>query len=134
MTRPRPSSRCYDGDCQWWSPLIGDEGLRAWQQHHRAEHTEQHQLPSVTWREQAMLAMRALAARGEPFVISQVIDYGVPDAPNPRTDWSNIQKEAVALGWIEATGRLGHSVRPSTKGSPVTEWRGTYAARRVAAA
>lgn len=50
---------------------------------------------------------------------------GYGDAPNPRTDWSRIQREAEALGWITQTGRLGRSVRPTAKGSPVAEWIGT---------
>jgi hypothetical protein len=91
------------------------------------------QLPAVDWHTEALRAVRALAAKGEPFVISQVLEYGVPDAPNPRTDWSRIQREAKDLGWIEETGRLGRSVRPTTKSSPCAEWIGTYAARRGAA-
>lgn len=92
------------------------------------------QLPSVDWHAQAMTAIRALAVSGRPFVISEVINVGVPDAPNPRTDWANVTNEAQALGWIEPTNRLGHSVRPKTKGSPVTEWVGTAKAREVSAA
>lgn len=91
-----------------------------------------HQLPSVDWHARALRAVLELAARGEPFVISEVIHLGVPDAPNPRTDWSNIQREAESLGWIKATGRLGRSVRPTAKKSPVTEWVGTAKARSAA--
>lgn len=106
--------------------------LRLLYDHHTRHHAPTPnvgQLPAVDWRRQALDAIRQLAATGRPFVISQVIHYGVPDPPNPRTDWPRIQADAVALGWIEPTGALGHSIRPTTKGSAVTEWRGTSAAR-----
>lgn len=124
-------------ECGWdVHNLPAGTATAAWDNHRARIHGEGGtvtQLPGVDWHEQALQAVRALAATGEPFVISQVIEYGVPDAPNPRTDWANIQREAEAFGWIIATGKLGHSVRPTTKGSPCTEWVGTYAATRRSA-
>lgn len=129
-----PEARCDHG-CIPVTVATPQEGCDWLWQHELEKHRGQpasalHQLPTVEWHTQAMQAIRALAMKGEPFVISQVIEFGVPDAPNPRTDWSRVQKEAENLGWIEQTGRLGRSVRPTTKGSPVAEWRGTYAATR----
>ena len=118
------------GDIQALSDLLWAHDAEA----HRGEPAAAiRQLPGVDWHTQALQAIRALAAKGEPFVISQIIEYGVPDAPHPRTDYANVQREAETRGWIEQTGRLGRSVRPTTKGSPVAEWVGTYAARRGAA-
>lgn len=99
---------------------------------HRGQQAEVTQMPAVTWHEQAMQGIKTLALSGKPFVISDVISLGVPDAPHPRTDWPRVTNEARDLGWIEQTGRLGHSARPSTKGSPVAEWRGTTKARNAA--
>jgi hypothetical protein len=128
-------ARC--GECSWEvHDLPPGTGTAAWQTHHDRTHGDAetlHQLPGVEWHEQALQAIRTLAATGQPFVISQVIKLGVPDAPNPRTDWSRIQGEAEALGLIEQTGRLGHSIRPTAKGSPCAEWIGTFAARRAVA-
>jgi len=106
-------------------------------QHDEQQHrgmVEIHQLRDVDWHSRALTAVLELASTGEPFVISEVIHLGVPDAPNPRTDWARIQKEAEELGWITSTGRLGHSVRPTAKRSPVTEWIGTAKARKARAA
>lgn len=100
---------------------------------HRGQQPEIVQMPGPDWHERAMQAVLALARSGRPFVISEVITYGVPDAPNPRTDWSRIQREAEGLGLITQTGRLGRSVRPTTKGSPVAEWVGTAKATGAAA-
>lgn len=129
-----PTMRCEFG-CIPITVATLNEGADLLWQHNAEKHrgitpTPIHQLPTVDWHSQALQAIRALATKGEPFVISQVIEFGVPDAPNPRTDWSRVQKEAENLGWIEQTGRLGRSVRPTTKGSPVAEWRGTYAMTR----
>ena len=123
-------AKCHE--CSWEiHGTVPGTALHAWRTHHDRVHgdaTTVTQLPGVDWHTQALQAIRALAAKGEPFVISQIIEYGVPDAPNPRTDYANVQREAETLGWIEQTGRLGRSVRPTTKGSPVAEWRGTWAA------
>ena len=124
-------------DCDWEQPAAtyGAASNALWT-HYLDTHTnlpapaEVKQLPAVDWHAQALAAIRTLSATGKPLVISQVIDLGVPDAPNPRTDWAKVQREAESFGWIEKTGALGHSVRPTTKGSPVTEWRGTFAVRR----
>lgn len=130
------SATCHE--CGWdVHDLPTGTGTTAWDTHRARIHGEGntvHQLPAVDWHTQALQAVHALAAKGDPFVISQVIEYGVPDAPNPRTDWSRIQGEAESLGWIEQTGRMGRSVRPTTKGSPCAEWRGTYAVTRHTAA
>lgn len=129
-------ARCLIEGCGWSASLLGDAGIAAFHRHVNTAHTDQgevHQLATVDWHRAALEAVHELARRGLPFVISQVIDFGVPDAPNPRTDWARIQREAEGLGWIEPTGRLGHSTRPTTKGSPVTEWIGTYAVRRTVA-
>lgn len=129
-------AKCFE--CGWDVQNLpaGTAAYNAWLSHRSNVHSEGRtvtQLPGVDWHTQALQAVRALAATGKPFVISQVIELGVPDAPNPRTDWARIQGEAEALGLIEQTGRLGHSVRPTTKGSPCAEWIGTYAARRAVA-
>lgn len=101
--------------------------------HRNGQLADIHQLPAVGWHRQALTAILDFASKGEPFVISAaLLAHGVPDAPNPRTDYSNIQREAVSNGWIEPTGKHGKSVRPTTKGSGVTEWRGTARVRRVA--
>jgi hypothetical protein len=127
--------RCGECDNQPEGFTSQKAALSAWRSHHDREHSldaSVHQLPTVDWHSRALRAVLELAAKGDPFVISEVIHLGVPDAPNPRTDWPRIQREAADLGWIVKTGRLGHSVRPSTKGSPVTEWIGTAKARRAA--
>lgn len=134
-----PVARClFDGGCGWSQPAADcREALRALDDHVDTEHfgraRDVVQMPTVDWHAAAMRGVLTLAKSGRPFVISQVIELGVPDAPRPRTDWARIQREAQLLGWIVPTGRLGHSVRPTTKGSPVTEWIGTAKAREVAA-
>ena len=99
---------------------------------HLGRQTEVRQMPTVDWHTQALTAVRTLAETGRPFVISEVIRLGVPDAPNPRADWGRLAKEAQELGWITPTGGLGRSVRPSAKSSPVAEWVGTVKGRNVA--
>ena len=91
-----------------------------------------HQLTTVDWHRQALQAVLAFARTGKPFVISAaLLSHGVPDAPQAG-DYRRIQAEAEANGWIEQTGRMGRSVRPTTKGSPCAEWIGTPRIRRVA--
>src|SRR5881394_2549514 len=110
--------------CGEAQPVADDATGYRWLIDHDATHRDVEvirQLPTVDWHGLALQAVRELAASGKPFVISEVIRLGVPDAPSPRTDWANIQREAEALGWIKATGRLGRSIRPTTKRSPCTE-------------
>lgn len=97
---------------------------RHWDGDHLGRAATITQLPGVDWHTEAMTGLLTLCRSGRPFVVSEVIRLGVPDAPNPRTDWPRVQREARDNGWMVATGRLGHSVRPSTNGSPVTEWIG----------
>lgn len=100
---------------------------------HRGIASEVVQMPSVDWHTQARTALLTLCRSGRPFVVSEVIELGVPDAPAPRTDWPRVTNEMQAEGFMVPTGRLGHSVRPKTKGSPVTEWQGTVKAKGAAA-
>src|SRR5690242_11622572 len=110
-------ARC--ASCTWTAPAPSVKAAAAELWHHdEVEHRglgDIHQMPNVDWHSRALRAVLELAAKGEPFVISQVIHLGVPDAPNPRTDWARIQKEAEDMGWIRQTGRLGRSVRPTAK-------------------
>ena len=99
---------------------------------HLGQMAEVRQMPSVDWHTQAMQGLLTLCRSGRPFVVSEVIELGVPDAPNPRTDWAKVTNEARDNGWMVPTGALGHSVRPTTKGSPATEWIGTAKARGAA--
>lgn len=101
---------------------------------HLGRQSEVVQMPGVTWHEQARQGLLALCRSGRPFVVSEVIELGVPDAPNPRTDWARVTNEFRDEGLMVPTGRLGHSVRPTTKGSPATEWIGTAKAQGGTAA
>jgi len=104
--------------------------------HYDTAHTDRpapaelHQLPAVEWHRQALQAIHALAATGEPFVIADVQKYGVTDPPQPRTDWPKVTAEAEQLGWIEHCG-YAKSTRPTVRGSAVRQWRGTFAVRRA---
>jgi hypothetical protein len=109
---------------------------RLWN-HHAHDHLDE-PLPAVTqilgydWHRQALEAIRTLAATGKPFVISDVIELGVGDPVNPRTDWPKVTDEAKRLGWIEHAG-FAQSSRPTARSSAVRQWKGTYAATRGAA-
>lgn len=93
------------------------------------------QLPGVTFHEQALLAIRSLAVTGEPFTVGHAHPMVAIPPTNPRTDWEVARKDAERLGLIEWTGEYADSIVPSTKGSAVKVWRGTWAAvhRRGAA-
>lgn len=132
------SARC--GECPWEVHDLppGNAALNAWQTHHDRAHGEGHtisQLPGVTFHEQALLAIRSLAVTGEPFTVGHAHPMVAIPPTNPRTDWEVARKDAERLGLIEWTGEYADSIVPSTKGSAVKVWRGTWAAvhRRGAA-
>ena len=117
-------------------PTIQGISDQLWQHHATAHRGEPlpalTQLPAVSWHRTALDAIHTLAATGRPFVIADVIELGVGDPANPRTDWPKVTAEAQALGWIEPHG-YAQSTRPTAKSSAVRQWIGTYAAKRGAA-
>jgi len=90
-----------------------------------------HQLAQVTFREQALTAIRSLACTGKPFTIGECHELVTVKPVNPQTEWPAVTREAVALGWIVEHG-FTTSVVATTKGSAVRQWIGTYAAQRAA--
>lgn len=97
--------------------------------HYETEHDpanlgEVHQLPTVTFREQALAAIRTLAATRKPFTIGEARPLVTVQPVNPRTEWAAVTREAVSLGLIRSHG-FAKSVVPTTKSSAVTEWIGT---------
>lgn len=92
-----------------------------------------HQLLGVTFHEQALTAIRALAVTGKPFTVGQAHEMVNVAPPNPRTDWENARKEAERLGWITWTGEYTESIVPTSKHSAVKVWTGSAAARKGAA-
>jgi hypothetical protein len=108
----------------------------AWESHRARQHGEGGgitQLPGVTFHEQALLALRSLAETGRPFTVGEAHPMVSIPPTNPRTDWEVARKDAERLGWIEWTKTYADSIVPSTKGSAVKVWQGTYAVRRSVA-
>lgn len=124
-------------ECGWdVQNLPTGTGTAAWKSHRARIHGEGNtvtQLPGVPFHEQALLALRTLAMSGRDFTVGEAHELVSMPAPNPRTDWEVARKEAERLGWIESTGTYADSIVPSTKGSAVKVWRGTYAMTRGAA-
>lgn len=119
------------GDIQALSDLLWAHDAEA----HRGEPAAAiHQLPGVTFHEQALLAIRSLAVTGREFTIGECHPL-VGIAPlDPAHDWPKAQKEAQRLGWIERVpDKYTQSIVEGTNKSAVAVWRGTYAAKRGAA-
>lgn len=130
-------ARCREDGCSWDVRDLppGDAALTAWRNHHDRTHNGQGvtQLHGVTFHEQALLALRALAETGQPFTVGQAHPMVAIAPTNPRTDWEVARKDAERLGWIEWAGTYADSIVPTTKGSAVKVWVGTYAVRRAVA-
>lgn len=88
-----------------------------------------HQLPQITFREQALTAIRALAVTGRPFTLGDAHPMVAVRPVNPQTEWPSALREAVALGWITWTGEYAESKVPTTKRSAVKVWKGTSQCR-----
>lgn len=91
------------------------------------------QLLSVSFHEQALLAIKALAMTGREFTIGEAHPMvGVPSA-NPARDWPKATNDAKRLGWIERIS-YGQSLVDGSNKSAVATWRGTFATTRSGAA
>ena len=129
-----PSARC--GECPWEVTGLAttEAALAAWQTHHDRTHGDAetlHQLPCVTFHEQALLAIKSLAMSGRDFTIGECHAL-VGIAPlDPARDWPRATNEAKRLGWIERV-TYTQSIVEGTNGSAVAVWRGSYAATRRA--
>lgn len=129
-----PTATC--AECGARIPIIrlgGNDELWQHADGHRFGDAAIHQLPQVTFREQALTAIRALAVTGKPFTLGDAHPMVQARPVNPQTEWPAVLREAVALGWVEWTGEFSESNVPSTKRSAVKVWRGTSAALRGAA-
>lgn len=86
---------------------------------------------SADWRTQALDAIAQLAATGREFTVYEVAELGVPEPPNPQTDWGLLTRDARHLGLIDpvknedGSPKAVESKRPATKGSLVKVWRGS---------
>lgn len=130
-------AKCHEAGCGWEvHDLPTGTALTAWRNHHDRTHSGDetvHQLPTVTFHEQALQALLALAKSGRKFTVGEAHPMVAIPPTNPRTDWEVARKDAERLGWLEWTGEYTESIVPSTKGSAVKVWQGTYAVRRAVA-
>lgn len=88
------------------------------------------QLVTVSWRERAIDALRAVAARGEDFRTFDVVPT-VGDPPNPQSAWGTLATDLHRLG-IAHPVDYQPSKRPGTNRSAAAVWN-QNAARCVAA-
>ena len=131
------TARARCGLCSWeFDAATSDQAARVGWLHYDRNHAAQPpaatitQLPNVTFREQALAAIKALAVTGRDFTVGEAHQMVSVQPANPRTDWETARKEAERLGWIQWAGTYADSIVPSTKGSAVKVWRGTYAVTR----
>lgn len=92
------------------------------------------QLLSVSFHEQAVRAIKALAMTGRNFTVGEAHQMVSVEPANPRTDWETARKDAERLGYIEWTGEFAESVVPTSKHSAVKVWKGAFAMTRRGAA
>lgn len=80
--------------------------------------------PDPWWRDGAERAVRALAATGQPFQLSQIRDepYSVPEPHHPNA-YGALARAMSTLGVITCVGYAPSDV-PSRRGSVVRVWQG----------
>ena len=83
-----------------------------------------HQLDGVSWQEQALDAIRTLAATGQEFTLADL--HGkIPDPPH-HSHWGSVTRVAAHMGLIVECGRVESSLA-TTNRSLVRRWRGASA-------
>ncbi|MEU6034014.1 hypothetical protein ABZ801_01250 [Actinomadura sp. NPDC047616] len=76
------------------------------------------------WWDQAVAAVRKLAATGAPFQAYDLVTRcGLPEPSNPAKQWGALFAALSREGLIIPTG-YGHSRRPTARSSAARIWRG----------